>query len=432
MFSKQKNVTLEISLDDDFNGIMYGLPEESYGCKLKGKVILKNKNSLPVKHLLFVFLGKTSVSCGPPMSSNRPEFSESQTIFRKQCVFHKSETTNRKIHAGTHEYFFEFDLPGNLPSSFQGSRGKIEYSCSAILARPLFRNDILVKKPIYIKRCLMDEMLSHNSTFTEGVLDGRISYQINTPIIAYREGGLVQTELTLKHMNSDTVIEAVEYGLKERIHYHTTGEQDLTILADVDEDRYPLGKKKVPIDSFFHAGSDPIRINFRLCPWVSSDIDSPLINVHHKLTYNICVTETISAETENASSVNASTITSSAQGSRRYSVPTSTRNLERGEGRRRTYRNSSLLPNNRNSRTFSIKTILNNSSQNKIVKSHLHFEIPIIITTKSCKPRQQAPLYTSIDQPPDYVIASMIPPPPEYEDAYESIEEDVSDDEYEM
>ncbi len=73
MFSKRPKFSLEITLDDDFNGIMYGSPEESLGCKLKGKVVLKNEDSLSTKHLSFVFLGIISVACGPPMSSSRPE-----------------------------------------------------------------------------------------------------------------------------------------------------------------------------------------------------------------------------------------------------------------------------------------------------------------------------------------------------------------------
>jgi hypothetical protein len=74
MFDKnEKSISLEIFLDDDFDGTMYGLPEESSGCKLRGKVVLNNAKSLQAKYLLFVFAGKIIVACGPPMSSSRPE-----------------------------------------------------------------------------------------------------------------------------------------------------------------------------------------------------------------------------------------------------------------------------------------------------------------------------------------------------------------------
>lgn len=74
MFDKsEKNASLEIFLDDDFEGTMYGLPEESLGCKLGGKVILNNTKPIQAKYLLFVFVGKIIVACGPPMSASRPE-----------------------------------------------------------------------------------------------------------------------------------------------------------------------------------------------------------------------------------------------------------------------------------------------------------------------------------------------------------------------
>lgn len=72
MFRKKK-ISLEVILDNDFDGIMHGHPEESFGCKLKGKVVLNNSKSLVVKHMLFLFIGKSTVACGPPMDTTRPE-----------------------------------------------------------------------------------------------------------------------------------------------------------------------------------------------------------------------------------------------------------------------------------------------------------------------------------------------------------------------
>ncbi|CAG8508501.1 16030_t:CDS:1, partial [Acaulospora colombiana] len=71
VFSRKKLTTLDIILDDDFDGIMYGLPEESLGCRLKGKVVLRNSKALSVRYLVFMFLGKISVACGPAMSASR-------------------------------------------------------------------------------------------------------------------------------------------------------------------------------------------------------------------------------------------------------------------------------------------------------------------------------------------------------------------------
>ncbi|GBB93388.1 hypothetical protein RclHR1_02160014 [Rhizophagus clarus] len=417
MFNKtDKSISLEIFLDDDFNGMMYGLPDESLGCKLGGKVVLNNEKSFQVKHLLFIFVGKITVACGPPMSTSRPEYSETKTIFRKECIFHDSTISGKKIPAGTHEYYFEFELPGNLPSSFKGTRGKIEYYCVASLSRPIFHNDVTTKKIVNIKRCLMDEtraVQTHHTTFTEGILDEKIRYQISTPIMTFREGGLVQNELRLKSMNIGTAIEAIEYGLKEHVHYHTTGEEDTAIIANVNEERYPLGKRRIKIDPDANDG-DPISINFRLCQWVNCDLSSQLIDIDHKLSFTICVTEAININNEVESVI---------------SEETNRRNSRRISLGRHNKRHSA--------RTISLSNLSNiiNSQRNtltsKVEKKRLQFEIPIIVTSKSCKPREESLTSTFIDRPPSYAIASMVSPPPEYADvnmselsSYGSLEND--------
>jgi hypothetical protein len=336
-------------------------------------------------------------------------------------LFHSS-TTGKKLLAGEHEYPFEFDLPGHLPSSFKGTRGKIEYYCSALLSRPILRNDITTKKIIHLKRSLVNETRAtqtHHTTFNEGqLLDGKISYQISTPIMTFREGGLVQTELALKSSDSDIVIEEVEYGLKEQIHYRTTGEQANAVIAKVDEEIYPFGRKKIKVDP---NDTNPIKINFRLCNWVNCDVDSQLININHKLSFTAYISKTINIEHDEETNQ---------QNDRRFSVPVPSQTESRDSGRTR--RTTSLLPpnranitranartntmRNRNSRTFSLSGFRGPHRApliTKVEKKLIHFEIPIVITTKSYKSRQTHD-FDNFDRPPAYAIASMIPPPPEY------------------
>ncbi|KAF0411267.1 arrestin domain-containing protein [Gigaspora margarita] len=418
---KPKNISLEIILND-FNGIMHGNPEESIGCKLKGKLVLKNQNVISPKHLIFVFIGKSSVSCGPLMTSSNPEYRETQTVYRKQCIFHNSRSSNRKIPPGTYEYEFDFDIPGYLPSSFKGARGKIEYSCNAILVLPLFQSNILVKKSVNIKRCLINEAipLFNQSNFSEGILDDRIQFQISTPIMVCHEGGLVSAKLNLKPLNSETFIESIEYGLKEQVHYHTTESYAKTFIASVKEDKFPLGKKTIHLDQFFNDPSDPISIDFRLCPWVNCDLDSQLINVKHKLSLTIKINDS----SESINNNDDDTWSDSRSDTHQDDTSTNIRRFSSPVGspptnHRRSFRALSLLPPN-SSRTFSISNYLNSrttrntKNEPKFNTKLLNIEIPIIITTKSDIPRQQAPSYSSVDEPPAYIYASMIPPPPDY------------------
>ncbi|CAG8455956.1 8907_t:CDS:10 [Ambispora gerdemannii] len=306
MFRKNA-ISLEIEIDENFTGIMYGTPDESAGCQLKGKVVLRNKKTFTAKQLFLVFTGQICVTCGPLMSS-RPEYYEEQTLYRKLCYFLSTEHTNKQIPSGTHEFYFEFDLPGHLPTSFKGTRGKIEYYCHAFLDRPVFYSNMSSEKSIItLKRCLMKinttmedesagtsfninrDSINNARSFSEGMLDNNnVQYQISTPVIAYCEGGLVSVDLFLKPMNSDITIESVEYGLKEYTSFHTTGEASLiSVTASIYEETFPLGKRKIKLGE----RANMIPIHFRLFPRVKCDLETKLIELNHKLSFTITVRE---------------------------------------------------------------------------------------------------------------------------------------------
>lgn len=471
VFSRKKQASLEIFLDNDFDGIMYGLPEESLGCRLKGKVVLKNLKALSVRYLVFMFLGKISVACGPAVSA---DYNETQTIYRKQCVFHSSETSGKKIPAGVHEYCFDFDLPGHLPPSFKRVRGKIEYACYAILARPIFRNDLTIKKIVTLNRCLTDsisplQQLNSNG----GIFDDRASYHINTPITAYREGGLVTAEITLKTSDPHIVVESIEYGLKEEINYRTTNEHVMSLVTSIDENIFPLGKKKITLDRFPHNTSESLKISFHLCPWVNCDVDSELIYIEHKIALTIVVSEETDSLFDDIDDDDSYLSTPQINYfplppiSDRSSISLSQSHDDVRSNRSRSARTHSLLPPRRNSsdefstpttsnrRTLSLlssnlkRLSFNNISIRRNLDDSLRrerksydLEIPLIVTTKSGnrqvsqqqQQRQQQPEnqlrqqehHIPVDEPPTYAMATIVPPPPAYDD--EDDEDDYDDD----
>ncbi|CAG8461494.1 688_t:CDS:2 [Ambispora leptoticha] len=420
MFGKNK-ISLEIKIDENFTGLMYGTPDESSGCQLQGRIILKSDKIITANQLSLIFTGKVCVSCGP-QNSSRPEYSEEQILYHKISHFLSSEHTKKRIPPGTHEFYFEFDLPGDLPTSFKGTRGKIEYYCHALLNRPTFCSDVSSERCIItLKRSLLridhimrnartimeDESnfnINRNSinvarSFSEGMLDNNnVQYQISTPIMAYCEGGLVSIELYLKSMNPNIIIESVEYGLKEYTSFHTTGEASLiSVIASVYEETFPLGKKKINIDPFSE-NSNTIPINFRLFPRVKCDVDTRLIELFHKLLFTITIKERRKrqfsllrrqlsqlADTEECSSLEDSAHIVrhpiSADEHRHYQYINS---LEALEGRRRTVASQPHDINRNNSRrSFSLRP-------SKLAETLLN------------------------ENPPSYGFATMIPPPPDY------------------
>ncbi|CAG8754502.1 585_t:CDS:1, partial [Acaulospora colombiana] len=169
---------------------------------------------------------------------------------------------------------------------------------------PIFHNDLTVKKVVSLNRCLIDSISPLRQLNSTGsIFDNKVDYNVTTPIISFREGGLVTAEITLKTLDPHIVVKSIEYGLKEEINYRTTGEHVTSLVASIDENVFPLGKKKILLDQFSHT-SDSVKISFHLCPWVNCDVNSELIYIEHKIVLSIEVTEKVPVGVENLFDVN--------------------------------------------------------------------------------------------------------------------------------
>ncbi|CAG8512751.1 16204_t:CDS:2 [Gigaspora rosea] len=397
-------------LPPDDTCIMHGLPEESDGCKLKGKVLLTSSKGLKIKSFNFAFIGKTNVTCCPFISSTRPE------LCRRECSF----PAPPRIPPGIHEFKFEVDLPGHLPSSFKGTRGKIEYWCYVVIERPLFHADISIKKPVTIQRSLIPNdiltspitLQDRLTTFTDGILDEKVQYNINAPIMAYREGGLVSIQLSLKPLNSDIIIKSVEYGLKELVHYHKSSshDDDYSLNNSIKEDRFPLGKKTITFNNVNN---------------ILNIMSLGKFDYHRRLSFSDAPSQIIHNSNSNFLRFSQSDV-----------------NFHQHRSMPGSFINNQILnsiPNN------CADSIHHNSITKKTFthKEQLSLEIPLIITTKSrynsysdrtsmrssirnsthmdynlgnnnLQDNERSPPYTMVEDPPAYMYAALVPPPPRY------------------
>ncbi|CAG8473006.1 16418_t:CDS:2 [Dentiscutata heterogama] len=493
----KKNTTLEIIFDND-TCIMYGLPEESEGCKLKGKVLLTSNKGLKIKSFNFAFIGKTNVTCCPFITSTRPDCNETQTVCRRECSF----PSPPRIPPGIHEFKFEVDLPGHLPASFKGTRGKIEYWCYVIIERPMFHADISIKKPVIIRRSLIPNdilaspitLQDRLTTFTEGILEEKVQYHINAPIMAYREGGLVSLQLSLKPLSSNIIVKSVEYGLKEIIRNSFL--EPRTRLSIYPSPNSPLSSPlsvsaPTNIDSPY-SYNDYLRrssfsdINYQLSQIIYNSETSSQSSSHYSDVNIHQSTSTISdfqrsshhpdvnfrqssntmsdfQRSSRHSDVNfrqsSNTMSDFQRSSRHSDFQRSSRHSDfqrssHNSDFQRSSRHSDV--NFRQSRIMSgsidfpnLNNLINhhheslNNDFNNILKktiSHreqLSLEIPLIITTKSSYnyhsnrtsmrnsfrnsminnmgiDNERSPPYSMVDEPPAYMYAALVPPPPRY------------------
>ncbi|ORX61942.1 E set domain-containing protein [Hesseltinella vesiculosa] len=290
---------VRIELDDSFTGILQGeANDESEGCTLSGQVIIDTPRPLRVRRLMVWVEGRCKVhlrkAAGYSMMPT-PDSTATRSLFSHYTSLFGQDGQMRVLEAGQHAYYFTFEFPAHLPTSFKGKRGYIRYRLNAMLYRPILSRDIHIAQEIILKRCLMSDLQSDAALY--GTVHGQkydqwLKYSAKGPTMVYREGGLVRLEVALQLLFPDAhKIKAVTSALREHVQYRITDGAGNTVHSRNDN-TYPLGYSTFIPDQA--ADYDPTKLQdytalFRLIPRVKADTNSPLLRVTHSLVVNIAV-----------------------------------------------------------------------------------------------------------------------------------------------
>ncbi|KAI8149609.1 hypothetical protein BJV82DRAFT_127849 [Fennellomyces sp. T-0311] len=298
----KSDVALKLNIDPSFTGILRGVDngvaERTY---LKGTLIVCVYKAIKVRKLSICFEGrcKVTISTSNGTLASAPEGVECRNLITKKTRFISSEQQLKVLDKGDYSYTFEYELPPQLPASFMGKRGLIQYRLRASLHRSVFTNNVYAYRDITIRRSLMYDAIPLDLTETIVGRDypEKIEYSACAPSVVYREGGLVPLNLNVRLLSDEheNTIRAITCALRERIIYQTTGQQSLTCksISQTDES-FPLGWSTFypsEEEHFNPREKHEYNAQFRLCPRVHPDIKTRLVRVSHALIINIKVTE---------------------------------------------------------------------------------------------------------------------------------------------
>ncbi|KAI8383992.1 hypothetical protein BD560DRAFT_384529 [Blakeslea trispora] len=294
-FHKHEDIALTIHISPQFRGIIRGFAHDvSEGCTLEGTLVLHVYHQTKIKKLFIDLIGhsrvnfRTTNAMGVPSTDRQEErvfFIKTDTYFNQ----------TKSYEPGTYEFPFEFHIPPSIPHTFSAKHGSIQYALSATACRPMLKSDVHAERPVYLRRCLMDDLNPEaraSQTVVGKMHSDIVSYAATAPSMVYAEGGLLKLDLKV-HLKDPAKysVRTVTCGLQENQFYRTTGQSSLANQA------FYYSKKFFPLgcSSFFpskHPDYNPAELHqynaiFRLYPRVQTDNRSKLIVVRHELV--ICM-----------------------------------------------------------------------------------------------------------------------------------------------
>ena len=101
------------------------------GQLVEGNVKIELSQPKMIKQLKTVFSGQASAKCSPLSRVTRELLFDDMMI----RLVHTGDCST-EIPAGRHRYPFTFQLPPNIPSSFESAHGSVHYTLTATLSRP--------------------------------------------------------------------------------------------------------------------------------------------------------------------------------------------------------------------------------------------------------------------------------------------------------
>lgn len=124
------------------------------GEKIIGSLLIDLEASMEVTAVKLEFLGNARVSWSESQGSGKQRrskvFASSQIMFNHLVKFHERDFSNPddkgELSQGEHVLPFSFQLPDELPSSYEGFVGRIRYYSKATIITAIGCKDFSIKK----------------------------------------------------------------------------------------------------------------------------------------------------------------------------------------------------------------------------------------------------------------------------------------------
>ncbi|XP_078051797.1 arrestin domain-containing protein 17-like [Augochlora pura] len=215
--------------------IEFDRPSATYqvGESVTGNIIVDMVKDKSIRGIYFVAKGSSLVHWAHDTIDKKETYSAREQYFSIMGEIHSSSATESKIElkAGCHKYPFEFQLPRNIPTSFEDPHGYVRYTVKAIIERPWkFDHECKIAFTVvsvfdlnmHRDRCLgIHEDVQKNFSFC-CFNQGAMSISIRVPSSGYVPGQRINA--LVNYINSSTEIGIMKISLKlERVlMFHAT------------------------------------------------------------------------------------------------------------------------------------------------------------------------------------------------------------------
>lgn len=214
------------------------------GDKISGHVIITSKKDLKQNGITVLFRGQERVSFSEGSDEHRKDYFETRSH-----VEHVIELVEKgKLPSGEHNFPFEFDIPGKVPSSYSGSSGNIIYVVIGKIERSWARDPMNYQEIKVLQPAQID---SKNYVTTSNGCAYSQDKETRILSVEFLDGGVQLNKLL--HFRVMVSKDETFRGLRTRLMFRETvkaqGRYDRS-LAVILEDYFP--ESDIPRDSWIH------------------------------------------------------------------------------------------------------------------------------------------------------------------------------------
>ncbi|XP_015436887.1 PREDICTED: arrestin domain-containing protein 2-like [Dufourea novaeangliae] len=261
---------------------------------VKGNIILETTKNKNVRGLYLSARGAASVhwtesgskteSDGSSTSTSET-YSNSQEYFKLKINLLGTSEGDSRIHIprGYHQYHFEFQLPQNIPSSFEHTYGHVRYTVNGVIDRPWkFDHTCKVAFTVvsvldlnkYPEKCLgIYDELEKTFCCCCCILNGSLNVTVKVPSSGYVPGQMILTSLEYNNSASSVRIMKISTELEREIKFHATSKTKTEVtnimastysgpFASTGETVLEIRVPPVPPSNLFHCKI--IDLNYKL------------------------------------------------------------------------------------------------------------------------------------------------------------------------
>ncbi|KAI8325846.1 hypothetical protein GQ54DRAFT_250884, partial [Martensiomyces pterosporus] len=227
-----KGNRLEFELDQP-DIVLRGMVDESSGTVFSGRLIANLSESIRVKGLKMVLVGRELLEWDYHDDGLLSTFHrETMPITHTWTFFTTSD--GKKVEtwdAGRHEFPFSLVFPGNLPESISIPYANVSYQLKATLRRTGIMPNITAKRDVLVKRDLtMDGNFGTGAIDVENRWREKLDFRISSDADTFTPGDELLAKFTFQPLVKHMHLTKIGVMLKEYVRCHTPlGEAEKTV-----------------------------------------------------------------------------------------------------------------------------------------------------------------------------------------------------------